>query len=67
MTGTLRFEPGEIVKTFLVPILDDGVLEGSGLFCSTSHGPGSGVAFFGMITVGALAIVRRRTKKRSSK
>jgi MYXO-CTERM domain-containing protein len=44
-------------------ILDDGVLEGSGLFCATSHGPGSGVAFFGMIAVGALAFVRRRTKK----
>jgi MYXO-CTERM domain-containing protein len=44
-------------------VIDDGVLEGSGLFCSTSHGAGSGVAFFGMLAVGALAVVRRRTKK----
>ncbi len=39
---------------------DLGVLEGSGLLCSTTHGSGSGLALFAMLGIGVMAILRRR-------
>jgi uncharacterized delta-60 repeat protein len=45
--GTVRFEPGEIVKTFLVPILDDNRVEDEKTIVLTLQNPSSGVPLGG--------------------
>ena len=58
VSGTLAFAPGVRVRTFLVPIVDDALVEGSetvGLFL-TNAGP-VGIAALGAISNASLTIV----------